>query len=38
VEMMTALKEVTFPSCFDVIEEVTMNEKYRNYSIAKGLV
>jgi len=37
VEMMTKEQEVSIPECFEVIEEVTENEKYRNYSMAKGL-
>jgi len=38
VEMMTKEQEVFLPEVFEVIEEVTTNEKYRNYSIAKGLI
>ena len=37
-ELTTQDEEVKIPPCFEVIEEVTENEKYRNYSIAKGLV
>lgn len=38
VEMTTKEQEVILPEVFEVIEEVTTNDKYRNYSIAKGLV
>ena len=38
VETTTKDQEVILPEAFEVIEEVTTNEKYRNYSIAKGLV
>lgn len=38
IELTTKEQTVELPPCFDVIEEVTDNEKYRNYSIAKGLI
>lgn len=38
VEMITKGQEVLLPPAFEIIAEVTSDERYRNYSIAKGLI